>query len=159
MREVSPFFQALIALARLEYGDALDYTEACEFDDRAEAAAALCEAGAVRKRATKDAKTGKVLAWTYSVDSQQHKRGEKLFYHVEPSGVPSCECRDWQYRMRNRFAILERWGNQSIVLPLVVPCKHLTALRWMLALEAAFPSIQIEDEQDTKNECLMQALS
>lgn len=159
MPEVSPVFQMLIALARLEYGDALDYTEASQYDDRAEAAAALCEAGAVRKRATRDARTGKVLAWTYSVDSQQHKYGERLFYHVEPSGVPSCECRDWQYRMRSRFAVLEKWGSQSIVLPICVPCKHQMALRWMLALEAAFPSIEIEDEIEAKNECLMQALS
>lgn len=157
MSEFSPVFQMLIALARLEYGDALDYQEACEFDDRAEAAAALCEANAVRRRATKDAR-GRVLAYTYSVDSQQHKFGERLFYHVEPGLVPSCECRDWQYRMRTRLAVLERLGSQSITLPIPVWCKHIGALRMMLALEAAFPSIRIQDEQP-EIECLMRALS
>lgn len=157
MSEISPVFQMLVALARFEYGDALDYTEACEFDDRAEAAAALCEAGAVRKRATRDAKTGKVLAYTYSVASSVARSG--VYYSVEAGPMPECECPDWSHRMRHFRATLERVGSQSVTLPLPTPCKHQLCLRWMLALEAAFPSIEIEDEIEAKNECLMQALS
>lgn len=157
MPEISPFFQALIALARLEYGDALDYTEACEFDDRAEAAAALCEAGAVRKRATRDAKTGKVLAWTYSVASSVARSG--VYYSVEAGPMPECECPDWAHRMRHFRGTLERVGSQSVTLPIPVPCKHQLCLRWMLALAEALPSIKIEEEEQEKSEHLMQALS
>lgn len=144
-REPNPVFLMLAELARMTYGDALNYLDHPEYADRAEAAVALCESGAIRRRATRDKRTGRVLAWTYSVVSQDKSNGIR-HYSVSADAMPDCDCADWQHRMRRFRGELERVGSQAITLPCPVPCKHALALRWMLALQSIFPSITIEDE-------------
>jgi hypothetical protein len=145
MKQPNPVFLMLAEESRFIYGEALDYHDHAEFGDRAEAAVALCEAGAIRKRATRHKTTGRVVAWTYSVASQD--RSSKRFYSVSEGPLPECECPDWSHRMRLFRGELERVGSQAVTLPIPVPCKHILALRWMLALQAIFPSIEIEMDE------------
>lgn len=142
----NPVFLMLAEEARMTYGDALDYLDHPEYADRAEAAVVLCESGAIRKRATRHARTGRVVAWTYGVVSQD--RDVRRYYGVSADALPDCDCPDWQHRMRKFRGELERIGKQAVTLPIPSPCKHILALRWMLALQAIFPDIAIEDANE-----------
>lgn len=145
--EPSPVFLMLAEVARMTYGDVINYHDHAEYVDRAEAAVALCEAGAIRRRATRDKRTGRIVAWTYSVMSQD--KSARRYYSVSADVMPDCDCPDWTHRMRKFRGELERLGNHAITLPAPVPCKHVLALRWMLALQNIFPSITVDDADDT----------
>lgn len=137
-------FQILAHVARLEYGNTLDYTEGGlngAFDDRAAAAVDLCTRQAVTIGAV--VRCGHVIPLACRV--QSHEKPKTISYFVDPrSDPPDCECSDWRKRLK---AYLEaRRENPNTPRP--APCKHLLAATWELAIMAAWNEAQVEAPEE-----------